>query len=256
MTIDAEVWLERQIPCEGRWFSNLLLAYEEILLAFYYRRNKRRGAGPLYGFPYHPPAPPEPRVIGSAHPKLGTDDEVTSWEAALGWWENKCSLCAGHGLGGKDIQHTLRYCMRGGNQALRSQLAEAMYESSILPNYSCATCHLPYDFCDDWTSVDGEWVTVTTAEGVMCQFDHNLLIDTILGFYQCEEADFKSEFFQITSEYCMRAGLAATHDAETTARALARQITINSVVGSQLLRTLVVLTGKMLRQTVQNKSGH
>ena len=52
----------------------------------------------------------------------------------------------------------------------------------------------------------------------MCQFDHNLLIDTILGFYQCEEADFKSEFFQITSEYCMKAGLAATHDAKTTVR--------------------------------------
>jgi hypothetical protein len=246
MTTDAGVWFERQIPFDDGWFSALLLVYEEIMLAFYFRRNRRRGNAPLCGFPYHPPAAAEKPIRGIAYPEPNTTEGVNSWQAAIEWWENKCSLCAGHGLGGQDIQHTVRQCTRGGIQALRSRLAEAMYQSRILPKYSCAIYHLPYDFCDDWTRVDGEWVTITTAEGVLCQFDRHLLIDTIIGFHQCGKLDFKLAFFQLTYNYCVKAGLAVTYDAETVAHALAQQITITGVVGSQLLRTLLVPTGKSL----------
>lgn len=170
MTTDAEVWFETRIPYDGRWFSNLLLAYEEIMLGFYFRRNTRRGKGPMCDFPYQPPASAESQVIGSASPRLNTQEEVTSWEAAIGWWEGKCSFCTGHGLNDQDIQHTLRLCTRGGSEALRGQLAVVMYEEGVLPSFSCDTCHLPYDFCDDWTRADGEWLNITTAKGVLCQF--------------------------------------------------------------------------------------
>jgi hypothetical protein len=46
LTTDADVWFERRIPYNGHWFSNLLLAYEELMMAFYYRRNRRRGLDP------------------------------------------------------------------------------------------------------------------------------------------------------------------------------------------------------------------
>lgn len=46
--------------------------------------------------------------------------------------------------------------------------------------------NIPYDFCDDWIRVgDGEWVTITTAKGVLCQFGRHLLCDTIIGLYHC-----------------------------------------------------------------------
>ncbi|KID81819.1 hypothetical protein MGU_10842 [Metarhizium guizhouense ARSEF 977] len=117
LAIDAEVWFERRISYDGRWFSNLLLVYEEVMLAFYYSRNMRRGKGPLLRFPSHPPAPEPPayQAIGKAYPKWDTAEEVASWEAAIGWWEGKCPICAGRGMDGQDIQHTLRQCTRGGS---------------------------------------------------------------------------------------------------------------------------------------------
>ena len=48
---------------------------------------------------------------------------------------------------------------------------------------------------------------------------------------------------------------AVTYDAETVAHALAQQITITGIVGSQLLRTLLVLTGKILSNG-ENRAGN
>lgn len=80
---------------------------------------------------------------------------------------------------------------------------------------------------------------------------HYLLIDTILGLYQRGKLDLKLEFLQTTERYCTREGIAPTYDANTLAHALAQQITIDGVVGSQMLRTLVVLTSK-----TQSRAGY
>ncbi|KAK9443851.1 hypothetical protein VB005_02376 [Metarhizium brunneum] len=246
-TTDAEVWFERRIPYNGHWFSNILLAYEELMLAFYYRHNPRRG--PLCGFPSHPPVidPPASRVIASAYPRQDTEEEVISWKAAIGWWKGKCSFCEARGSGGRGIQHTLRQCTRGGSQTLHSELAEAMYDEDIVPNYGCDTCHLPYDFCDDWARMDdGEWVTITTAKGFLCQFGRHLLCDTIIGLYHCGESDLADVFRNVAHEHCVNRGLVLSDDEKTVAQALSQQIIVTNVAGSQLLRTLVVLTSMVL----------
>ena len=256
LAIDAEVWFERRIPYDGRWFSNLLLVYEEVMLAFYYSRNMRRGKGPLLSFPSHPPAPEPPayQAIGKAYPEWDTAEEVASWEAAIGRWEGKCPICAGRGMGGQDIQHALRQCTRGGSQTLRSELAVAMYEDGIAPKNGCDTCHIPHDFCDDWARMDdGEWDTITTAKGVLCQFERHLLYDTIIGLYHCGQRDIVEEFHSVAYEYCVQRGLNVAYDQKTIALALSQQITVNGVAGSQLLRTLVVLTSVVLYKVKRDK---
>lgn len=79
---DADVWFERRILYNGPWFSNILLAYEELMMAFYYRRNRRRGLDPLCGFPSHPPAPElsANQVISGAYLNWDTEEEVASWK--------------------------------------------------------------------------------------------------------------------------------------------------------------------------------
>jgi hypothetical protein len=140
---------------------------------------------------------------------------------------------------------------------LRSELAEAMYTERIVPNYGCNTCHLPYDFCDDWTRVgDGEWVTITTAKGVLCQFGRHLLYDTIIGLYHCGKRHLMDEFQKIANEYSIKGGLAVTYDETTIARALSQQVIVTNVVGSQLLRTLVVLTNAVLYEVNRDKGNY
>jgi hypothetical protein len=80
LTTDAEVWFERRISYNSHWFSNLLLAYEELIMAFFYRHNRRRGLDPLYGFPNHPPAPEllANQVVDGTYLKWDTEEEVTS----------------------------------------------------------------------------------------------------------------------------------------------------------------------------------
>jgi hypothetical protein len=78
ITTEVGVWFERQILFNDYWFSALLLIYEEIMLVFYFRRNRRRGNAPLYGFPYHPPAVVKRLKSGIAYLELNTKEEVNS----------------------------------------------------------------------------------------------------------------------------------------------------------------------------------
>lgn len=122
-----------------------------------------------------------------------------------------------------------------------------MYYEGIVPNYGCDTCHLPYDFCDDWARMDdGEWVTITTAKGFLCQFGRHLLCDTIIGLYHCGESDLADVFRNVAHEHCVNRGLVLSDDEKTVAQALSQQIIVTNVAGSQLLRTLVVLTSMVL----------
>jgi hypothetical protein len=41
------------------------------------------------------------------------DEELQGWRIALDWWVGKCGFCAGRGLDGTQINHSLHRCKRG-----------------------------------------------------------------------------------------------------------------------------------------------
>lgn len=61
------------------------------------------------------------------------------------------------------------------------------------------------------------------------------------------------EFRKIAYEYSLKGGLAVADDETTIARALSQQVVVTNVVGSQLLRTLVVLANAVLYEVDRDK---
>lgn len=54
------------------------------------------------------------------------------------------------------------------------------------------------------------------------------------------------EFQKVAYEFSLKEGLVSAYDETTIARALSQQVIVANVVGSQLLKTLVVLTNAVL----------
>lgn len=85
---DAEKWFKQKITIQDDCFSNLLLVYESLVRAFYFRQNRSQGREVLWGFPREPPAQTpletEPESESDIEPS-GWDDaeEVRRWEASL-----------------------------------------------------------------------------------------------------------------------------------------------------------------------------
>lgn len=61
------------------------------------------------------------------------------------------------------------------------------------------------------------------------------------------------EFQKIAYEYSPKEGLAVAYDERTIARALSQQVTVTNMVGSQLLRTLVVLTNVVFYGVIRDQ---
>lgn len=53
----ARAWFQQQRPLKRNWYPGLLLAFEYLVLAFYYRQNTRRRVDPLINYPLEPPEP-------------------------------------------------------------------------------------------------------------------------------------------------------------------------------------------------------
>ena len=68
----------------------------------------------------------------------------------MDWWAGKCSFCAGRGVRGPQIEHTLRQCPFGGKQTLKTELAEAIYEEGMWARGGCQGCALPREVCKAW----------------------------------------------------------------------------------------------------------
>ncbi|KAH6874262.1 hypothetical protein B0T10DRAFT_465766 [Thelonectria olida] len=239
--LDAEqsvrAWFERQIPFSDYILPNLLFVFKMLVLAFYFHHNQQRGLEPLHGFPRQPaqqgPAAIESSDSGSDCPPWDNAEEVSLWEASIDWWVDKCGFCAGRGLRGSYIKHTLRQCERGGKKVVRGELGEAVYLEGIVPSQGCRSCRLPYDFCYSWfRDEDGDWKTQTNMRP-QCQYSNRLLIDTVLGLYCCGNSKFRDVILDdMVDEF----------DVEAVACYLASPVTVVGVEGSQMIRTLGVLT--------------
>lgn len=172
---EARAWFEQRISLEALWFSNTLLVYKTLVLAFYFRQNRSRQAPELCGFTPRPPglAPQstEPERDTAGAPRWNNAEDVSHWEASIKWRAGKCSFCAGRGLRGANIQDSLRQCERGGKATVSGELGEAMHEEGFLPSNGCSTCHLSYDFCSAWMrNVRGKW-ELSDAFRSPCQYD-------------------------------------------------------------------------------------
>lgn len=244
----ARKYFEEQVPFKDSWFPKILLAYEALVLSFYYRRNIQRQAPPLLGFPHQPaglaplPTKTEPAEHGIGLGGWNDVEELNSWESSLEWWVGKCGFCAGRGLRGSQIKHKLRQCTRGGKSKLRSELSEAMYEEGMLPSNGCDRCHLPHDLCNRWMRGEsGEWVLVVDP-GRQCKYDVHLLSDAMIGLYHCGKSDVIQDLLEQVEEYCVGEERDVTFDEETVACFLSQDITVNGVQGSEMIRQLAVMT--------------
>ena len=242
---EARNWFEKRITFRDDWFPMMLLVYETLVLAFHHHRNHLRHLSPLHGFPLQPaglarlPTPEDSSITDVC--QWDNLEELRNWEASLDWWVDKCGFCAGRGLRGSHIQHSLRQCHQGGMQKVDSELAEAMYEEGMLPSNGCRICRLPYDLCDRWArDENGDWVPAD--EPRKCHYDRYLLSDTIIGLFHCGKGEFKDEILERVEEYCESQGLTVAFDEETVACCLSEDVTVAGVCGSEMVRELGILT--------------
>ncbi|CAM1507683.1 Fc.00g073240.m01.CDS01 [Cosmosporella sp. VM-42] len=237
----ARRWFEREIGLiQDFQFSNLLHIYEFLVRAFYFRQNKSQGLDALWGFPDQPPAQ-RPHITRSSSHELASWDnteEVGEWQASLDWWTGKCSFCAGRGLQGSQILHTLRQCRRGGATKLKSELAIAMYYDGILPSSGCGHCHIPFDFCDSWARRSGGKWKMAHPGHLQCQYDQNLMADTIIGLYYCGKTSFKGDLLDNAEAYNEAEDLPMDYSEETVACSLAQCVTVEGVDGSEMIQAI------------------
>lgn len=254
--VDARKWFEQlaQIP---HWrFWNILQIYESLIRAFYFRRNRSLGREPLCGFPDEPPGDMSYSLdLEVDSPSWNDSKEVDRWQASLDWWVGKCSFCAGRGLIGQHILHTLRECERGGAAKVKSELGIAMYYDGILPSSGCRNCHIPFDFCNSWAREEGgEWAMVR-PDRLRCQYGPYLLADTIIGLFHCGKSEIQQSFLGEAEKYCEAHDFQMDFDGETVACSLSQCITVAGTEGSEMIRTLAVLTKPMRAMIGQGNQG-
>ncbi|EXK76788.1 hypothetical protein FOQG_18482 [Fusarium oxysporum f. sp. raphani 54005] len=133
---DARSWFEADIHLDNFTFPRLFMVFELLVLSFYFRANQSRELPELAGFPEKAPA----GLMSTSHsnreeskglflqdkcPPWDNAEEVAAWKESVEWWKGKCSFCAGRGLGGALMEHTLQQCQRGGASKLESELGIA-----------------------------------------------------------------------------------------------------------------------------------
>jgi hypothetical protein len=110
-------WMERRVPFRDGLVLRLLFVFEMLVCAFDFRQEMQSKA--------HLPHP-----ISQAPTQQGyTDDQshLCTWgwddtdelkgsKEALDWWMGKCGFCAGRGLRGSRIEHTMEACIKGGKK--------------------------------------------------------------------------------------------------------------------------------------------
>uniref|UniRef100_A0A0D2XRY5 Uncharacterized protein n=2 Tax=Fusarium oxysporum (strain Fo5176) TaxID=660025 RepID=A0A0D2XRY5_FUSOF len=183
----ARQWLEQRILSpDDYWMSRLVYVLDQLVVAYDFRRSKGRVAE-------H-----NDRTIDLKCQRQQSDDlEVRNWRAALDWLKGRCSFCAGRGLRGAHICHTLRQCNRGGAIELVKGLGEMFYDEGFTPSTGCELCNLPYLFCARWRmSSQGEW---TLEPGGRCTYERHLLCDSIIGFISCGARYYEEDLLQEVS---------------------------------------------------------
>ncbi|EWZ78938.1 hypothetical protein FOWG_16879 [Fusarium oxysporum f. sp. lycopersici MN25] len=224
----ATKWFEEKVPLEETWVPQLLLAFDLLVRAFEFLSCNAVGSGRGHGtYESSPRGAPEAPTL---HMSWGDSEEVKEWKVVMDWWIGKCSFCAGRGVKGPQIQHTLRQCPHGGKQVLSSELAEAIYEEGFRARGGCRKCALPREVCQAWEQdTSGEWCF---HPGVRCQYGSQAY-DTAIGFFFCKNSRYRIELMESMSEE----GLDDL-DEESVAVWLGKKITVTSVEASEIMRQL------------------
>ncbi|KAL5401080.1 hypothetical protein PMIN03_011834 [Paraphaeosphaeria minitans] len=180
----------------------------------------------------------------------GWDDEneLLGWQSTLEWWLGKCGFCAGRGLRGSKINHTLAKCESGGAKQRFLRIGEAIFEEGFEARGGCKNCGIPREFCDKWArSSDGRWQLQPMMQ---CQYDQ-LAYETIVGLFQCGDTSYAIDLYTTIQEEGDEEY--SSLEDEDVAIWLCRSLVASGMEGAELMRQLWVWT-RMLHKTYANNS--
>jgi hypothetical protein len=136
--------MERRVPFHNGLVLRLLFVFDMLVWVFNVQHvNKTElrlsySTGEIVSRPDGSDNETHPIVCG------WTDDDVLKgWKKALDWWTGKCASCAGRGLRGSQIRHTIRKCRKGGMVQLQAHLGEAVHLEGLKACEGCLDCGVP-----------------------------------------------------------------------------------------------------------------
>ncbi|KAJ6267416.1 hypothetical protein PSV08DRAFT_229224 [Bipolaris maydis] len=221
-------WFERIIDFDGTKIYRLLFVFELLIRAFEYRKSNSLVEKNFY--------------VAEEFPSLcenGWDDEeeLQGWRNALDWWVRKCGFCAGRGLDGTQIKHSLRDCKRGGARQRSIRMGEAIFAEGFKAQGGCAGCGVPREFCDQWTkSSDGHWQMRPSQK---CQYGR-LVYNTVVGLFQCSDNIYALDLYTTIEEEGDEE-YREMHDEDVTMW-LCRKLVVSGIECAEITRQLWVWT--------------
>ena len=231
-------WFERRVSFRDNSVLRLLFVFELLTSAFDFRRSVSAAAK-------------EPRKIEDL-PCLheqgwDDDDELQGWQNTMKWWVGKCGFCAGRGLSGSKINHTLGECSRGGAEQRSLRIGEAIFGEGIEAQGGCRRCGIPREFCDRWKkSSDGHW---QVRPSIQCQYGH-LAYEIVVGLFQCSDTRYALDLLT-TIEEEGEEEYSSLGDEEVS-RWLCKRLVVSGVEGAELMRQLWVWTQMVHKAYVNN----
>jgi hypothetical protein len=231
------LWFERLIPLDRDKVLRLLFVFEMLVFAFDFRRSRSAAAQ----------CPDEIGVLPCLYEQgWDDDDEVEGWKNAISWWVGKCGFCAGRGLQGSKIKHSLSDCTRGGARQRSIRVGEAIFGQGFKARGGCARCGVPREFCDRWAkSSDGHWQLQPLRR---CQYGRTVY-DTVVGLFQCSEPKYAEDLLVTIEEegeedYC---GMGD----EEVSMWLCRKLVVSGVESTEMMRQLWVWTRMVFKAHIQ-----
>ncbi|KAH7169570.1 hypothetical protein DER46DRAFT_554056 [Fusarium sp. MPI-SDFR-AT-0072] len=229
----AVEWFEQTVTHGETWVPQLLVAFDILVTAFELLRNRPEKASRRADQgQFDSSGPPEEQHSGLPSLKMswGDDDEVAEWKVVMDWWLGKCSFCAGRGVRGPQIEHSLRRCPFGGKQLLRTDLAEAIYEEGFQALGGCPACALPREVCEVWSkNASGEWHRDKWAR---CQYGRQAY-DTAIGLFNCKNSRYRIGLVESMADEGLN-----EFDGEEVAMWLGKKIEVIGIESSEIMRQL------------------
>ncbi|KAH7231075.1 hypothetical protein BKA59DRAFT_461376 [Fusarium tricinctum] len=230
----AVEWFEQKVTHGETWVPQLLVVFDLLVTALELLRIRPEKAGHRAGQgKFSSSGPPEEQPSGLPNLKMswGDDGEVAEWKVVMDWWLRRCSFCAGRGVQGRQIEHTLRLCPSGGKKLLRTELTEAIYEEGFRALGGCPACALPREVCDAWSkNPSGQW---ERDLGASCQYGRQAY-DTATGFFSCKNSRYRMELIESMADEGLN-----EFDGEEVAVWLGKKIEVMGIETSEIMRQLM-----------------
>ncbi len=205
-------WFAGRVPYQKGWIPRTFFIFEMLLWAWKFRRQQWSR-----DISSESRALPRPTLTDS----WDDADEVLNWRTCLAWRTDKCGFCAGKGLDGDHIKHTLNACHRGGARQRLRGLGEQIYLEGFNARGRCPECGVPREFCDGWQQYDRLW----SPSNRPCQYE-TVLYDAAVGLYHCGDDRYQLDALEDMMEHDI-----VKTDYEETASWLGRKLTIDGIRG-------------------------